>query len=190
MTADDTQYQLLQSQREGIAELLSYSVEQAIALFKSLRAPDYRKMDGEFKGHIPFYIREEWEAFVEDSGMGRWLGKGFRVGPLTGAAGQGYNMYKKERKIIRRLKFAWSIQPSEIDGAPSVFLKYSTFSNWAGANDLIDEIRQAAPSLFLGLYHTREPVQYFTPRSGGTRSAMEFFILSGPVGPAREANRD
>ena len=68
-------------------------------------------------------------------------------------------------------------------------MRYSEFDNWAGRRDLIDELRVLQPGLLLGIFHTREPVALFTPRGGTGRSAIELFVLAGPVGPACSLER-
>lgn len=154
---------------------------EALDLFAGLPAPT--PPAGEYAGHIPAYSEPAWRAFLAEAGIGHWLGKGY-------ADGHGYNVYRTATGLVRRLRFAWSFGTSSLDGRPALLMQYSAFPNWAGAQDLTDELREAAPGLLLGLYHTREAVPGFTPRAGQGRSEPEIFILEGPIAAARPADRD
>lgn len=164
--------------RDRVAAL---SREEALALFRTLKAPMPDEMNGEFDGLVPEYIREEWLAFVTDSGNGQWLGKAYRPEVFERWPGHGYNIFETCDGVTRQMNFAWAIAPSTFDGAPSLIMYYSAFRHWAGENDLVDEIRKIDDGLYLGVYHTRVAVPRFTPRQGASRSEPEVFILAGPV---------
>jgi hypothetical protein len=153
----------------------------ALALFAGLPAP--APPSGEYTGHIPAYIEPAWRAFLAEARIGHWLGKGY-------AEGQGYNIYQAASGIVRRLRFAWSFGVSSLDGRPALLMHYAAFPNWAGRQDLTDELREVAPGLLLGIYYTRDVVAGFTPRPGNGRTEPELFILSGPVAEAHPPDRD
>jgi len=162
--------------------------DQALSLFAGLPAP--AAPSGEYQGHIPAYIEPAWRAFLAEAKIGHWLGKGYVAEAHGTWAGHGYNVYRTDAGAVRRLRFGWSLGPSSFDGRPALLMHYAAFPNWAGDQDLADELRQAAPGVMLGIYHTRQVVPGFTPRAGNRRSAPEIFILSGPTGPAGRADRD
>lgn len=162
--------------------------EEALALFATLPPPS--QMVGEFSGHIPAYIEREWRAFLTDAKIGHWMGKGYVREPYGDWQGHGYNIYQTEKKIVRRLRFAWSFGPSLLDGNPALIMHYAAFDNWAGQQTLTDEVRRAGPGVALGIYFTKDIVPGFTPRGASGRTEPEIFILRGPVGPSRQADRD
>lgn len=162
--------------------------EDALALFANLPAPTAPA--GEFTGHIPAYIEPAWRAFLAEARIGHWFGKGYVAEAHGTWAGHGYNLYRTDAGIVRRLRFGWSLGPSSFDGKPALLMHYAAFPNWAGEQDLADELREAAPGVMLGIYHTIRPIPGFTPRAGQGRSEPEVFILSGPDGAARRPDRD
>lgn len=176
--------------REWTLEALQgLSRDEALAVFGTLSPPG--QMSGEFSGHIPAYSEPEWRAFLAEAKIGHWMGKGYIHEPHGDWQGHGYNVYQLgERKMTRRLRFAWRFGPSSLDGQPALIMHYSAFDNWAGQQDLTDEVRRAGPGVLLGIYFTREAVPGFTPRAGSGRTEPEVFILRGPVAPAKTADRD
>lgn len=163
---------------------------EALALFAMLPPPS--QMVGEFSGHIPTYIEPEWRAFLAEAKIGHWMGKGYVHEPHGDWQGHGYNIYQTDKRIARRLRFAWSFGPSSLDGRPALIMRYAAFDNWAGQQDLTDEVRRAGPGVMLGVYFTRDVVPGFTPRAAksGGRTEPEIFILRGPVGSTKPADRD
>jgi len=158
--------------------------EELFALFRTLPAPTPREMDGEFIGHLPDYSREVWLRWAAGTGNGEWLGKAYRPEAYGRWPGHGYNRWDRKGKgevTNRDMRFAWAIEPSTISTGSSLVMYYSAFKHWGGEQDLIDEIRRVTTGLYLGAYHTREPVPGFTPRHGSMRSEPEIFMLTGPV---------
>jgi hypothetical protein len=177
--------------REWTLEALqALSRDDALAVFATLPPPS--QMTGEFSGHIPAYSEPDWRAFLAEAKIGHWLGKGYVHAPDGVWQGHGYNVYQTEKRMVRRLRFAWSFGTSSLDGAPALIMRYGAFDNWAGQQDLTDEIRRAGPGVMLGIYFTKDVVPGFTPRrgDGGGRTGPEIFILRGPIGPAKPADRD
>ncbi len=168
---------------EGVAAL---SREKLFALFDTLSAPTLREMDGEFVGHLPDYSRDVWLRWSSELKAGMWLGKAYRPEAYGRWPGRGYNRWDTQGKgqvTERHMRFAWAIESSTFTTGTSLVMYYGPFKNWSGEQDLLDEIRVVSPGLYLGAYHTREPVPGFTPRQGRKRSEPEIFMLTGPVGP-------
>lgn len=171
-------------------QLCALDRDDGLSLFHDLGAPAFGDITGELAGHVPLYAAREWRNFVKRGGIGDWLGKGYQFGRYGDWQGQGYNLYRTPQGVMRRLRFAWTFGNSVLDQRPALIMNYRAFKNWAGANDLIDEVRMVQPGLFLGVYYTSMPVPGFTPRSAQGRSAPEFFVLEGPIGAWIGADRD
>ncbi len=174
-----------------VEELRRLDRNGLLAAFEQMPAPEPRIMDGEFLSTLPDYSNEEWRATMARLGKDYWLGKSYSPETLDGHQGHGLNRYRRADGSVSRLsRFVWDIAPSMIDGRSSLVMKYAHFKNWGGSHDLIDEVRVAGPDTYLGIYHTAEPVPGFTPRSGGARSGIEFFMLTGPVAAFVPAEQD
>lgn len=162
----------------SLEELLRLAPDEAVELFRTLEPPAASDIPAEYSGHIPLAMRDDWEALFAGSGLGAWLGKEYRLEGGSRTSGQGSNLYRNGGGIERTLPFAWNLGPSTVDRRPALMMFYGAFRSWAGKRDLIDELRLVSPGLLLGLYHTSAPVENFTPRAAGDRSAVEFFVLS------------
>ncbi|MBN8927856.1 MAG: hypothetical protein J0H19_14675 [Rhodospirillales bacterium] len=172
-------------------DLVAHDRPALMALFRTLQAPARAEMNGDFLSALPAYAEAEWRESMRRVGKDFWLGKSYLPQPHKGHQGHGHNRYRTaDGRTRRESRFVWDIAPSTIDGNPSLVMRYAAFPNWGGAHDLIDEVRVVRPNLYLGLYHTATPVPGFTPRPGGTRSGIEFFILSGPVAAYVPAQND
>jgi hypothetical protein len=173
-----------------LAELAPLSREDLLAVFRTLPAPSLAEMDGEFDGHIPDYHHDLWYSTQLALSGGRWLGKAYKAIPHERWPAQGYNRLEMPGRVARNSCFGWEIAPSGYDGRPALVMTYSAFRNWCGGQDLIDEVRRAGDGVYLGVYHTREPVYGFTSDPGDNgRSALQVFMLSGPVAPWVGAER-
>lgn len=173
-----------------VAELAPLSRDDLIAVFKTLPPPRQAEMDGEFNGHIPDYHHDLWYSTQLALSGGRWLGKAYRSLPHERWSGQGYNRLQMPDGVARNSKFGWEIAPSTVDGRPALIMTYAAFRNWCGGQDLVDEVRRAGDGVYLGVYHTREPVPGFTSDPGDNgRSALQVFLLTGPVAPWVGAER-
>lgn len=168
------------SARWTIEELIALNREQVVDLFKTLEAPPLDELDGEFTGHVPdggdpeARKRIDERMFNENSWLGYWLGKAYRV---TGEnQGEGYNMGRRPGgQVDRFLRFGTHVGDSQIDGRPSVVMTYGSFNNPSGERDLVDEIRRLSDGIYLGLGTTRLP--------DGSRTPPGPFVLTGPIGP-------
>lgn len=170
-----------------LEEALNWTPEMAQETFHGLPAPRPDDVEGEFDGYVPYARRKDWDELMAQARLGTWLGKGYVPQCKGASSGTGYNRYRRSGGLQRRLRFAWSIDRSSIDGRDTLLMRYSAFDNWAGQRDLIDELRMLERGLWLGLFYTRKPEPLFTPRPGNGRSGIEFFILAGPVGPAHQS---
>lgn len=164
---------------EALQQLLNLPPEQAVQLFSTLGSPVASTVAGEYAGRIGNYLRRDWDEMMAESGLGRWLGKGYRGGTAGDRSGEGYNIYSRDGQITRSMRFSWHIGPSTIGSRPALMMHYSAFDNWAGKRDLVDELRIWRDDVLLGVFHTDQPVQRFTAAGGGPRSAIGFFVLKG-----------
>ncbi len=175
----------------GLDDLVALDRDALMALFRTLAAPGRMEMDGEYLSRLPGYAEAAWRAAMIEVGKDYWLGKSYTPQPLDGHHGHGLNRYRAADGAIRRnSRFIWDIAPSTVDDRASLVMRYAHFPNWGGGHDLVDEVRVVAPGRYLGLYHTATPVPGFTPRPGGARSGIEFFMLTGPVAPFVPAEKD
>jgi hypothetical protein len=159
---------------------LALSREEFIQLFKTLPAPEFEGFAGEFTGYAHLGDTEESRQRVtavmydENSERGYWLGKAYK--PETQDRGEGYNRWRRPGgRVERNLRFGTHMGASHIDGRPALIMTYGSFSNRAGANDLIDEIRRLDEGLYLGLGTSRA--------EDGGRTPPGPFVLVGPIGP-------
>ncbi len=181
----------LKAQEWTVDALRGLDRDGLTSVFRQLAAPGPEEMAGEFASTPPDYSNAEWRSAMAALGKDYWLGKSYTPQAFVGHRGHGLNSYRRSDGSIRRLsRFVWDIGPSIVDGQPSLVMRYAAFRNWGGSHDLIDEIRIAHADTYLALYHTAASVPGFTPRPGGHRSGIEFFILSGPVGPFVPADED
>lgn len=170
-----------------VEEVMALNREQAVELWKTLPAPDFGELDGEYTGHVPYGDNEEVRKakaeffFDESSPIGYWLGKAYKA--TSDLKGEGYNLWRRPgRKVERNLRFATELGVSAIDGRPSLIMYYRAFNTPMGAVDLVDEIRKLEDGLYLGIYTTKVTVPGFSTMKGGERSEVDRFALTGPIG--------
>ena len=164
-------------------KLNALSREELIELFLTLPSPTLEEFDGEFEGYGARYL-EDLEEHYRSVGLGKWIGKGYRAERYGGFEGHGYNLWGRDGRVIRGIKFGWGLGTSMLDGGPCIVMHYAAFSNMYADLDLIDEIRRAEPGLYLGLAITAEPSP-LAPDPGGPngRSFPSTFLLAGPDAP-------
>lgn len=169
----------------SLEKLLSLTQAEGIALWRDLPAVDMAEMNGHFMGLGPDANDVEYQAryakymFNEASTRGYWLGKAFK--PITATKGEGYNRWRmQDGKVVRNLRMETRMGVSLVDGKPAYLLDYNVFNP---KMTLIDEIRKLDDFIYLGV------ATYV--QKDGTRSAPDFFILTGPtdswVGPDADA---
>lgn len=163
-----------------IRQLVYLTFPEFWALWKTLPAPDFYEMNGEYTGYCPdgkdLEIRKRTveQMFTEGLNLGYWLGKAFA--PKSPTKGEGYNVYRQPGEWINRyLRFGTEMSTSVWDGKPSFTMYYGQFKNRAGRVDLTDEVRKLDDGIYLGIGHGKTP--------DGHRSSPGPFILVGPVRP-------
>jgi hypothetical protein len=170
--------ELSQIQVWTIEKLRRIGTKQLIELFKTLKAPDLREMNGEYQGHyfgadwhpvsdILWHAGANWNVF-----SGKWQGKSFQ--PVSDTTGYGFNNMKKFGMIVRRWPMRTSIGHSRYDGKAVYALNYRHYYSTAGIVSMQDEIRKVQEGLFLGVGHWRLPI--------GISMASSWFALTGPIG--------
>ena len=163
------------------------SLEEALALWKTLPAPQMDEVSGEYVGQFHDGGDAEVNAaktkFFLQSPCGYWLGKAYHPG--EGGHGEGYNYFRDDEGNVQRFRrFATETGPSLLDGRPSLIMYYRAFNNYAGKMDLTDEIRRLDDGTYLCMYTGTETVPGFcTKKPGEARSEPELFALTGPAGP-------
>jgi hypothetical protein len=154
-----------------------------IEVFRGLPAPSFEEMHGEFaatlleQGSGAAFVRAE----IALNFRGRWLCKAFE--PLGPNHGHGYNSFMTPRGVRRAVRMKTRVGPSKIPGetGDSFHLEYADFNDFkrggpggAFAHTMFDELRKAAPGLYLGIGRLG-----FTKRQ---LAELRPFILEGPVG--------
>jgi hypothetical protein len=160
------------------AELRAMGVQNLMALFARLPAPTLQEMDGEFAACLlaqPGAVAEWIGRLTVNNPLmpGRWLCKAFQ--PVSADRGQGYNGFNQLGRRVRRFPMQTLIAPSRYDQRPAYTLVYAAFPSLCGAIHMVDEVRRAAPGLYLGV-----GTWGF---SDGQRRVPLPFLLRGPVAP-------
>lgn len=163
-----------------VRQLVHSTYPELWAIWKTLPAPDFFEMNGEYSGYCPDgknpELRKGNADFMFNEGLnhGYWMGKAFK--PFTPDTGEGYNVYRQTGEWIwRHLRFGTAMADSLIDGKPAYVMYYSKFKTPAGRSELTDEIRKLQDGIYIGMGHTKKP--------DGDRSLPSPFILVGPVRP-------
>lgn len=149
-----------------------------LALFSRLPAPTLSEMDGEFAAALlaqPSAAAQVIGNLTVNNPLmpGHWLCKGFK--PVSAQAGRGYNAFSHLGRKVQRYPMHTLIAPSRYDGRPAYTLVYAAFRSMCGAIHMVDEVRRAAPGLYLGI-----GTWGFTDRQ---RQVALPFVLCGPVAP-------
>ena len=163
-------------------ELRFMTRDELVSVFHRLPAPDFEEMHGEFAATIleqgtgAAFITAQIACNIK----GRWLCKAFE--PLGPNEGHGYNSFMTPRGVRRAVRMKTRIGPTKIpgDSGDSFHLEYADLNDFkrggaggAFAHTMFDELRKAAPGLYLGI-----------GRVGFTKaqlSQLHPFILEGPV---------
>jgi hypothetical protein len=166
-----------------VDDLNARSRDELFEIFENADAPEIESFDGELSGYGAAYL-PNLEAFYIDAGLGRWLGKGYKLQSHGVWEGHGYNMWGRGDDVIRRMRFGFRRHSSVVDGRPCILMRYAAFENDFGVLDLTDEIRKVDEHVYLGLATTREPSP-LCPEAGGLngRSVASTFLLVGPSQP-------
>lgn len=160
------------------SDLLDMRFKDLMALFAKLPAPAMKTMDGEFSARLlaqPSALAQVIGNLTVNNPLmpGRWLCKAFK--PLSAERGQGYNSFAHLGRKVQRYPMQTLIAPSRYDGRPAYTLVYAAFRSMCGAIHMVDEVRQVAPHLYLGI-----GTWGFTDTQ---RQVALPFVLRGPIAP-------
>jgi hypothetical protein len=160
------------------SDLLAMGLKELMALFAKSAAPTVQQMNGEFAARLlaqPGKVAQFIGDITVNNPLmpGRWLCKAFR--PLSGERGRGYNAFDHFGRKVQRYPMETLIAPSRYDGRPAYTLVYASFRSMCGAVNMVDEVRQVAPNLYLGI-----GTWGFTDAQ---RHVPLPFVLRGPMAP-------
>lgn len=160
------------------SDLLAMSVKELMALFARSTAPTVQQMNGEFAARLltqPSKLAQVIGNVTVNNPImpGRWLCKAFR--PISGERGRGYNSFAHLGRTVQRYPMETLIAPSRYDGRPAYTLVYASFRSMCGAVNMVDEVRQVGPNLYLGI-----GTWGFTEAQ---RRIPLPFVLCGPIAP-------
>ena len=159
-----------------VEKLKKMKREELLELYKTLPAPAFEEMDGEYDGHTLDTGSElgnqmsEW--VMNKTAMGVWKGKAYT--PKTSTTGEGYNRYVIDGKERHHLRFGTDIDVSFFDNRPILRMRYKAFKNLFAISDVIDEVRKLDNGIYL----------CFSSRidENGKRGEPSPFCLTGPIG--------
>lgn len=160
------------------AVLHERSTDELLQMFATLEAPCMAEMQGEYAARLlsqPFWLATVIGRAALENPFQPWLSKAFR--PLDDESGRGYNTFLQGGRVIQRFPMLTLTGPSRFDGRPAYQLVYRHFHSACGAIHMVDEIRRAAPGLYLGM-----GTYGFTDAQ---RRIPYPFVLEGPVGAYR-----
>jgi hypothetical protein len=160
------------------SDLLAMSVKELMALFAKSPAPTVQQMNGEFAARLltqPSKLAQLIGNVTVNNPLmpGRWLCKAFR--PISAERGRGYNSFAHLGRTVQRYPMETLIAPSRYDGRPAYTLVYASFRSMCGAVNMVDEVRQVGPDLYLGI-----GTWGFTDAQ---RRIPLPFVLRGPIAP-------
>ncbi|MDO3647650.1 hypothetical protein Q3A91_11795 [Nocardia mangyaensis] len=160
------------------AELRRLDTSELLALFTDLEAPTIAEIDGEYTAALlaqPNLFAVVTGKVAVANPLGPWLCKAFR--PVDANGGRGYNTFREFGRVRQRYPMRTLIAPSRYDGAPAYTLVYRAYTSMCGSIHMVDEVRRAAPGVYLGM-----GTWGFTDAQ---RRVPRPFLLTGPVGEYR-----
>jgi len=136
------------------SDLLAMSLKELMSLFAKSPAPTVQQMNGEYAARLlaqPSKVAQVLGDLSVNNALmpGRWLCKAFR--PVSRDRGRGYNGFAQLGRKVQRFPMETLIAPSRYDGRPAYTLVYGSFRSLCGAINMVDEVRQVAPDLYLGI---------------------------------------
>jgi hypothetical protein len=146
-------------------EYVRLPLQEALEVWKTLPAPEFEEMDGEFTGHLTGWVNEEQKQrsmdFLGHLGAqhGLWTAKAFI--PRGQVSGDGYNVFLHPDGSTKRwIRYGTVIGCSHIDGRLSLLMTYSSFNRTgsspqvpgepAWSRDTLDEMRKLADGVYAG----------------------------------------
>ncbi|WP_280263662.1 hypothetical protein [Nocardia abscessus] len=160
------------------AELRRLDTSGLLALFTTLEAPTIAEIDGEYTAALlaqPNLFAVVTGKVAVGNPLGPWLCKAFR--PVDENGGRGYNTFGEFGRVRQRYPMRTLLAPSRYDGAPAYTLIYRAYTSMCGSIHMVDEVRRAAPGVYLGM-----GTWGYTDVQ---RRVSRPFLLTGPVGPYR-----
>lgn len=160
------------------AELRRLDTSGLLALFTTLEAPKIAELDGEYTAALlaqPNLFAVVTGKVSVENPLGPWLCKAFR--PVDENSGRGYNTFGEFGRVRQRYPMRTLLAPSRYDGAPAYTLIYRAYTSICGSIHMVDEVRRAAPGVYLGM-----GTWGFTDAQ---RRIPRPFLLTGPVGTYR-----
>ncbi|QCF25476.1 hypothetical protein [Hydrocarboniclastica marina] len=134
---------------EGLRRL---STEQLLVVFGGMEAPAMEEMDGEYAAELlrqPSLFAAISGAVSVSNPLMPWLCKAFR--PVDAGTGRGYNTFRIFGRVVQRYPMQTLIAPSRFDGKPAYQLVYRAYQSLCGDIHMVDEVRRAAPGVYLGI---------------------------------------
>ncbi len=143
-----------QSAKITVDMLKAMKVKEVLTLFKTLSAPSFEDMQGEFDGYLldhgdPITNFISALSFSNPLMMGRWKGKAFTSG--DNIYGHGYNLFEKFSKTRRKIPMRTEITSSRFDQKPAFIVDYTAYDSFLGKINTVDEIRKLDDNLYLGV---------------------------------------
>lgn len=140
------------NQQALIEQLRRLSPAQLHTLFASLDAPTIAEMNGEYHAKLlaqPYGVVGQMGELFLNNPLQTWLCKAFR--PIDAHYGRGYNTFLQGGRVVQRYPMLTTIAASRYDGKPAYTLIYRYFHSLCGLINMVDEVRQVAPDLYLGM---------------------------------------
>lgn len=167
---------------EWLSKLQTSRRKELKQIHRALPVPAVHELDGEFQGLLldqGNVFATKLTAFFINKG-GTWLGKAFQ--PLSEEMGQGYNVFRTRRGINRCLRM--QVHLRDTDEGPRLMIEYHE-RNEGLIGRISDDVRRAAPGLFLGIG--------FVPLGGRLFPSLQgrvMFAMVGPTAPFQTAAAD
>lgn len=160
----------------GVHDLMDYSQEELMELFKTLPAPTMEEMQGEFHStklsHHSVRDYLGWHLSCDNPLMNpEWVGKAFRM--ENDKEGRGYNLFRKVNgQLYTKYPMYTCIAPSRYDNKPAFTLVYKAFYTLTAVTQMVDECRKVADGVYLliGTYGI----------TAKDRMRPHFWLLEGP----------
>ncbi len=175
-------YNILESD-SGVADTCPYSEEiemfkalspaEVLAVFKTLDAPFYEELNGEYAStnldHGSILQNTISYVSLNNPLLGQWLGKAFK--PFV----YSYNMFEHAIQGDKRLfPMQTEMANSIYDGKPVYRLNYGYYDTLLAKLNMVDEVRKIDDGFYLGIGTTDTAI------SDGTEPLP--FLLCGPIG--------
>jgi hypothetical protein len=141
----------------SLDDLAKLDPDELMELYRHAKTPRLADLDGKLDGRMLAAPRAQatqvrrWLKRFARSGLFPWQGKTFDH--ETAEHGHGVNRLFGER--VSWFHFETSVGPSKAGDFDSVHLDYSHDRNPPLVRDVLDEVREVAPGLWLGLAYLR-----------------------------------